>query len=191
MNIIWFLLISVSIIFAIINNKLEEFTKAIFDGAKDAVEISLFLLGIVSLWLGITKIIENSGLVDKLTKFFQPVIKKFFKTLPDNHPSISSITLNFLANIFGLGNAATPLGIKAMQELQSLNKDKDTVSFEMMLFLVINTASIQLIPFTVVGILSTFGSKNPTFIVLPTIIATVISALIAVINLFIFRKIFK
>ena len=187
MNVIWFLLIVTSVIFSIINNKLEEFTKSIFDATKQAVEVSLFLVGIIALWLGITKIIEDSGLIRQISKFFKPLISALFKKIPKEHPAITSITLNLLANFFGLGNAATPLGIKAMKDLQTLNEDKETVSFEMMLFLVINTASIQLIPFTVVGILSQYGSKNPNAIVLPTIIATTVSAAIAIVNLHIFK----
>lgn len=191
MNTIWVLLISVSVVFSLINGKLEEFTKSIFDAAKSAVEISLFLLGIIALWLGITKIIEDSGLIHRLSKFFKPVISRLFKNIPEDHPSITSITLNFLANIFGIGNAATPLGIKAMQDLQSLNKDSETITFEMMLFIVINTASIQFIPFTVIGILSDFGSQNPTAVVLPIILATFLSAIFAIANLFLFRRFFK
>jgi spore maturation protein A len=187
MNVIWFLLIVTSVIFSIINNKLEEFTKSIFDATKQAVEVSLFLVGIIALWLGVTKIIGDSGLIKQISKFFKPLISALFKKIPKEHPAITSITLNLLANFFGLGNAATPLGIKAMKDLQTLNEDKETVSFEMMLFLVINTASIQLIPFTVVGILSQYGSKNPNAIVLPTIIATTVSAAIAIVNLHIFK----
>jgi len=191
MNIIFGILISISIIFSIVNDKLEEFTKSIFDGAKSAVETSLFLLGIVSLWLGITKIIEDSSLIYKLSNLFKPVILRLFKNIPQDHPSITSITLNLLANIFGLGNAATPLGIKAMNDLQTINKEPDTITFEMMLFIVINTSSIQLVPFTVIGLLSDYQSSNPTAIVLPTIISTVISTLMAVITLYIFRRVYK
>ena len=190
MNIIWFLLITTSVIFSIVNNKLEDFTKSIFDATKQAVDVSLFLLGIIALWLGITKIIEDSGLIYHISKFFRQLISKLFKKIPKEHPSITSITLNLLANFFGLGNAATPLGIKAMKDLQTLNEDKESVSFEMMLFLVINTASIQFIPFTVVGLLSQYGSQSPNSIVLPTLIATIISAVIAVINLYIFKFLF-
>ena len=191
MNTIWFLLIAVSVLFSIINGKLDEFTKSIFEGAKSAVEVSLFLLGIVALWLGITKIIEDSGLIHRLSNLFRPVISRLFKSIPQDHPAITSITLTLLANAFGLGNAATPLGIKAMQDLQTLNEEVDRATFEMMLFIVINTASIQLIPFTVIGILSDFGSKNPSVVVLPTILATVLSAIFAVGTLRLCRKIFK
>jgi spore maturation protein A len=191
MNTIWVLLIAVSIIFAVINGRLDELTKSIFDGAKSAVEVSLFLLGIVALWLGITKIIEDSGLIHRLAALSRPIICRLFKKVSPDHPAITSITLNLLANLFGLGNAATPLGIKAMQDLQTLNKNAETVTFEMMLFIVINTASIQLVPFTVIGILADFGSKSPSAVVLPTLLTTLLSAIFAVGALFAFRKIFK
>ncbi|MEI7639384.1 MAG: nucleoside recognition domain-containing protein, partial [Syntrophus sp. (in: bacteria)] len=136
-------------------------------------------------------IIEDSGLIYRISHAFRPLITRLFKTVPPDHPAITSITLNMLANFFGLGNAATPLGIKAMQDLQTLNEDKDSITFEMMLFIVLNTASVQLIPFTVVGILSDFGSANPSAIVFPTIISTVISAIIALGVLLLFRRLMK
>ena len=191
MNVIWLVLLSVSIVFAIFTGNLEPFTKSIFEGAKSAVEISLFLLGIVSVWMGITRILEDSGLIYRIAHLFRPIISRLFKNIPGEHPSITAITLNVLANLFGLGNAATPLGIKAMQELDSLNEEKGTVTFEMMIFIVINTASIQLIPFSVIGILAGYGAGNPAAIVLPVLIATVISAMAALSLLFTFRKILK
>jgi len=191
MNAIWLILLSVSIVFAIFTGNLEPFTKSIFEGAKSAVEISLFLLGIVSVWMGITRILEDSGLIFRIAHLFKPIISRLFRNIPDDHPSISAITLNVLANLFGLGNAATPLGIKAMQELDTLNEDKDTVTFEMMIFIVLNTASIQLIPFSVIGILAGFGASSPAAVVLPVLIATVISAIAALMMLFAFRKVLK
>lgn len=191
MNTIWVLLIAGSVIFSILNGRLDEFTKSIFEGAKSAVEISLYLLGIISLWLGITKIIEDSGLIYRLSRFLKLFLSLLFPNLPKDHPALTSIALNFLANLFGLGDAATPLGIKAMQDLQSLNRSEDTVTYEMMLFIVINTSSIQLIPFTVIGILSDFGSKNPSAVVLPTILATVVSTVFAVGTLWTVRRFLK
>jgi spore maturation protein A len=191
MNVIWVVLLSISIVFAIFTGNLEPFTKSIFEGAKSAVEISLFLLGIVSVWMGITRILEDSGLIYRISHLFKPIITRLFRNIPDDHPSITVITLNVLANLFGLGNAATPLGIKAMQELDSLNEDKGTVTYEMMIFIVINTASIQLIPFSVIGILASYGAREPAAIVLPVLIATVISAITALSILFTFRKILK
>ncbi|MCB4790263.1 MAG: spore maturation protein [Elusimicrobia bacterium] len=191
MNIIWYLLILVSIIFAALNNNFDAFTKSFFDGAKSAVEISIFLLGIVSLWMGLTKIIEDSGLVKHISRLFRPFIHFLFRDIPKDHPSIISITLNLMANFLGVGNAATPLGIKAMKDLQELNPNKEEVSFEMMLFIVINTASIQLIPFTVIGILADYGSIQPTKVIAPTIISTFISAALALGILFLFKKVYK
>src|SRR4051794_13958426 len=107
MNIIWLLLLSVSIVFAIFTGNLEAFTKSIFEGAKSAVEISLFLLGIVSVWMGLTRILEDSGLIYRIAHIFKPVVSRLFSTIPGDHPSITAITLNVLANLFGLGNAAT------------------------------------------------------------------------------------
>lgn len=191
MNVIWLVLLTVSIVFAIFTGNLEPFTKSIFEGAKSAVEISLFLLGIVSLWMGLTRILEDSGLIYRIAHLFRPVMSRLFRNIPDDHPSITAITLNVLANLFGLGNAATPLGIKAMEELDSLNEEKGTVTYEMMIFIVLNTASIQLIPFSVIGILAGFGAANPAAIVLPVLIATAVSALAALLILFTFRRILK
>ncbi len=191
MNTIWILLIAGSIAFSVINGRLDEWTRALFEGAKSAVEVSLYLLGIVSLWLGITKVIEDSGLIHRLSGFFRVFVLRLFPNLPQDHPAVTSITLNLLANLFGLGNAATPLGIKAMQDLQTFNEEKETVTSEMMLFIVINTASIQLIPFSVIGILADFGSRNPSVVVLPTILATILSAGFAIGVLLIFRKFLK
>jgi spore maturation protein A len=189
MNTIWVFLIAVSVLFSVLNGRLDEFTKAIFEAAKLAVEISLFLLGIVSLWLGITRIIEDSGLIQPLSKLFRVFVRRLFRKVPPEHPAITSITLNFLANLFGLGNAATPLGIKAMQDLKSIHPEGETITFEMMVFIVLNTASLQLIPFTVIGILAGHGSADPSAIVLPTLLSTFLSAAFALGILFAFRRI--
>jgi spore maturation protein A len=188
MNTVWCVLMGLSIVFAAITGRIDEFTKALFEAGKAAVEVCLYLVAIVSLWLGLTKILEDSGLIYKWSNFFRPAISSLFKNIPEGHPSITSITLNLLANLFGLGNAATPLGIKAMEDLQTLNTQADTVTFEMMLFIVINTSSIQLIPFTVIGLLASYGSHNPNVVVLPTLISTVISSATAVGILYLFRK---
>jgi spore maturation protein A len=191
MNIIWFLLIALSVVFSVATGRLDEFAKAMFEASKSAVEVSLYLLGIVSLWMGLTKIIEDSGLIHGLSNAFRPLISRLFKNIPKDHPAITTITLNLLANMFGLGNAATPLGIRAMKDLQSINNDKETASFEMMLFIVINTSSIQLIPFTIIGLLAQYGSSNPSIVVLPTIISTAVSTSAAVGILYLFRKFIK
>ena len=188
MNTIWLLVICISVLFSAVSGRIDEFTKAMFAAGKAAVEVCLYLVGILSLWLGLTKILEDSGLIYKLSNFFGAAISLLFRKIPKGHPAITSITLNLLANLFGLGNAATPLGIKAMEELQTLNDQPETITFEMMLFIVINTSSIQLVPFTVIGLLASYGSHNPNIIVVPTIIATVISSAAAVGILFLFKK---
>lgn len=188
MNAIWLLVICISVLFSAVSGRIDEFTKAMFEAGKAAVEVCLYLVGIVSLWLGLTKILEDSGLIYKLSNFFGVAISLLFRNIPKGHPSITSITLNLLANLFGLGNAATPLGIRAMEDLQTLNNRPDEITFEMMLFIVINTSSIQLVPFTVIGLLANYGSHNPNIIILPTLVATVISSATAVGILFLFKK---
>jgi spore maturation protein A len=188
MNGIWMVITCLGILFAVAHGKVDEFTKAMFDAGKAAVEVCLYLVGIVSLWLGVTKILEDSGLMQRMSNFFRPAIALLFRSIPAGHPAITAITLNLLANFLGIGNAATPLGIKAMEELQTLNPEPDTISFDMMLFIVINTSSIQLIPFTVIGLLASYGSKNPNWIFLPTFIGTVISSVAAVAILYLFKK---
>jgi len=188
MNTVWLVVVCLSVVFAAINGRIDAFTKAMFEAGKATVEVCLYLVGIVSLWLGLTKILEDSGLIYKLSNFFRPVISFLFRNIPPGHPSITSITLNLLANFFGLGNAATPLGIRAMEDLQTLNSEKDTITFEMMLFIVINTSSIQLIPFTAIGLMASYGARNPNAIVLPTLISTAISTATAVVILYLFKK---
>ncbi len=191
MNVLWLIMLCISIVFAIFTGNLEAFTKSIFEGAKSAVEISLYLLGIVSVWMGITRVLEDSGLIYRIAHLFRPIICRLFKNIPGDHPSITAITLNVLANLFGLGNAATPLGIQAMQDLDLLNENKGTITPEMMTFIVINTASIQLIPFSVIGILASYGHRNPAAVVFPVLIATAISTMTALLILAAFRKIFR
>jgi len=191
MNVLWLIMICSSVVFAIFTGHLEEFTKSIFDGAKSAVEVSLYLLGIVSVWMGITRILEDSGLIHRIAHLFKPLICRLFKNIPGDHPSITAITLNVLANLFGLGNAATPLGIQAMQDLDTLNEDKGVITPEMMTFIVINTASIQLIPFAVIGILASYGHGNPAVVVLPVLISTAISAMTALLVLAVFKRMFR
>jgi spore maturation protein A len=188
MNVIWMVLICLSVLFAALGGRIDEFSKALFEAGKAAVEVCIYLVGIVSLWLGLTKILEDCGVIYKMSGFFRPAISLLFRNIPEGHPAITNITLNLLANFLGIGNAATPLGIKAMEDLQTLNPEADTVSFDMMLFIVINTASVQLIPFTVIGLLASYGSRNPNQIMLPTFLSTVISAVTAVGILYGFKK---
>ncbi|MED4228865.1 nucleoside recognition domain-containing protein [Neobacillus cucumis] len=179
-NYIWVAMTIIGIIFALINGNMEAVNKAVFDGAKEAVTLCIGLISVLVFWLGMMRIAEESGLLHKLTRVFKPLVKLLFPEVPTNHPAMGYILSNMISNMFGLGNAATPLGIKAMEELKKLNGGKDKASRSMVTFLAINTASITIIPTTVIAIRINYHSSSPTEIVVPTIIATVLSAISAI-----------
>lgn len=176
-NYIWGALAIIGIVFAAINGTMDEVNKAIFSGAKEAVTICIGLISVLVFWLGMMKIAEQAGLLQKLTNLFRPIVAKLFPEVPKNHPAMGYILSNMIANIFGLGNAATPLGIKAMEELKRLNGGKNTASNSMITFLALNTSCITLIPTTVIAIRMNYHSASPTDIVGPTIIATIFSCI--------------
>lgn len=180
-NIIWAILLIIGFLVGAVTGNLEAVTDAAISNAETGVEIALGLIGVMTLWLGIMKVAEKSGLVQKLANLIKPITTRLFPDVPPEHPAMGAIVMNIAANILGLGNAATPLGIKAMGELQSLNKSKDTATNAMIMFLAINTSSVTLIPASTIGILSSAGGTNPTNIIGPTIIATTISTTIAII----------
>jgi spore maturation protein A len=179
-NYIWVFMTIVGIIFALVNGTMEEVNKAIFDGAKEAVTLCIGLISVLVFWLGMMRIAEESGLLERLSKLFRPLVKRIFPEVPVSHPAMGYILSNMISNMFGLGNAATPLGIKAMEELKKLNGGKNSASRSMVTFLAINTASITIIPTTVIAIRMNYHSASPTEIVVPTIIATIISAIGAI-----------
>lgn len=176
-NYIWAALAIIGIVFAAINGTMDEVNKAIFSGVKEAVTICIGLISVLVFWLGMMKIAEQAGLLRKLTNLFRPIVAKLFPEVPKNHPAMGYILSNMIANIFGLGNAATPLGIKAMEELKRLNGGKNTASNSMITFLALNTSCITLIPTTVIAIRMNYHSASPTDIVGPTIIATIFSCI--------------
>jgi spore maturation protein A len=179
-NIIWVIMFLIGIVFAMFNGTMGEVNKAIFVGAKEAVTLCIGLISILVFWLGMMRIAEESGLLERLAKLFRPIVKRLFPEVPENHAAMGYMLSNMIANMFGLGNAATPLGIKAMEELKKLNGGKDSASRSMVTFLAINTASITIIPTTVIAIRMNYKSASPTEIVVPTLIATIISAIGAV-----------
>ncbi|WP_042355221.1 nucleoside recognition domain-containing protein [Bacillus rubiinfantis] len=179
-NYIWVGITVIGIVFGLFNGTLEEVNKAVFAGAKEAVTICIGLISVLVFWLGMMRIAEESGLLGKLSNLFRPVVKKIFPDVPANHPAMGYMLSNMISNMFGLGNAATPLGIKAMEELKKLNGGKNSASRSMVTFLAINTASITIIPTTVIAIRMTYHSASPTEIVVPTIITTVLSAITAI-----------
>jgi spore maturation protein A len=161
----------------IYNGKIDAVTEAAIDMAKVSVNIAIGLIGIMALWLGIMKIAEDSGLIRIIAKGLRPITIRLFPDVPEDHPAIGSIVLNMSANMLGLGNAATPLGLKAMEELQELNPHKDTATNSMVMFLAINTSSVQIIlPATVVALMGASASD----IFITTILATLLSTIAAI-----------
>lgn len=190
MNYIWYALIVISIVFAAFNGTLNEVANSIFTGAQLAVKIVLTLLGIMTFWLGIMKIAEKSGIVEFISKLLNPLARLIFPKIPKNSSITGDIAMNFSANALGLANAATPIGIKAMEGLQKINEDKESASDSMCTLLAMNTAGFQLIPATVIAILAANGSNNPTEIIIPTLIVTSTAFVSAIIIAKIFQKIF-
>jgi spore maturation protein A len=185
LNYIWFGMMAISVIVAIFNGRIDAVTEAAISMSKVAVEISIGLIGIMALWLGIMKIAEASGLIRIIAKGLKPITIRLFPDVPADHPAIGSIVLNMAANILGLGNAATPMGLKAMEELQELNPKKDTATNAMVMFLAINTSSVQLIiPATVVALMGATASQ----IFIPTILATLCSTIAAIIMVKLLEK---
>ena len=177
LNIVWPFFIIISFSFAILSGNFENLNSSIFEGANDAVTLSINLLGSLCLWSGIMQIASDSSLVKKLSKLLSPILNFLFPSLITNNKIKKEISMNIIANILGLGNASTPLGLKAMESMQKENPKKDTLSNPMMMFIVINTASIQLIPTTVIAIRNSLNSQNPTSIIFPTWIATILAAI--------------
>lgn len=188
MNYIFYGLIVLSLIIGAINGKLPDVVNSILIGAEKSVQIALSLIGIMAFWLGMMKIAEKSGLVEFIAKLIKPVTKRLFDEIPPEDPAIGNIAMNFSANALGLSNAATPIGIKAMQGLQEHNVNKKTASNAMCMLLAMNTAGFQLIPMTVIAVLVGIGYKNPTEIIAPTLVVTSFTFISAVIIAKIFQK---
>ena len=172
MNYIFYILIILSIVFGAINGKLQDVVNAILTGADLSVKVAFSLIGLMAFWLGIMKIAEKAGIIDFITKLIKPIAKWLFNDIPNDNKAIGDIAMSFSANALGLTNAATPIGLKAMKELQEINKDKTSASNAMCMFLAMNTAGFQIIPTTVIAILVGVGYKNPTEIIAPTLIVT-------------------
>ena len=179
LNYIWFGLIFISVVVGTITGRIDEVTEAAISMSKTSVEIAIGLVGIMALWLGTMRIAEESGLIQIIARALRPITIRLFPDVPSDHPAIGSIVLNMAANMLGLGNAAMPMGLKAMKELQELNQQKDTATDAMCTFLAINTSSVQIIlPATVVGLMG--AASNQIFIT--TIIATGLSTVAAIVS---------
>ncbi|WP_440895771.1 nucleoside recognition domain-containing protein [Amphibacillus sp. Q70] len=187
---IWAGLACIGIIYALFNGTMAEVNEAIFTSAQEAVQLVIGLTSILIFWLGIMKIAEKANILSALSRFFKPLITRLFPDLPKDHPVMGYITSNFIANLFGLGNAATPLGLKAMKEMKQLEQS-DKASRSMITFLVINTAGLTLIPTTVIALRIQYGSIAPTETVAATIIVSGITTFIAIVidRLFYYRRV--
>jgi spore maturation protein A len=180
LNYIWLGLMVISLVVGAINGRLEAVTNAAVEYASTAVNIAFGLIGIMALWLGIMKIAEKGGIIKILSRAIRPIAKFLFPDIPPDHPAIGSMLMNIIANWLGLGNAATPLGLKAMEHLQSLNKKKNTATNAMVVFLALNTASITLIPMTVIAVRAELGSANPFEIISTAVFSSTCATIAAV-----------
>ena len=181
LNYTWFGLMALSLVVAAFNGTAEAVTKAAVDSASTAVTIAIGLVGVMTLWLGMMKIAEAAGLVAMLGRALQPVLRWMFPEIPKGHPAAGAIVVAIAANMLGLNNAATPLGIKAMEDLQELNGDKETATNPMVTFMAMTTSGVQLIPSTMIGLLAAAGSTSPTAIIAPGLVATFVGTVAAVV----------
>jgi spore maturation protein A len=175
LNYIWLSLIIVAVLLGGINGKIEDVTKSAIDSAGSAVTIAIGLIGVMALWLGVMKIAEDSGLMALVARAIAPVMRRVFPDVPADHPAMGSMMMNIAANMLGLSNAATPLGLRAMEDLQKLNRTPGVATNSMCMFLVVNTAGVQLIPASMISVLASAGSTDPTAIIGTTLAVTLIS----------------
>lgn len=180
LNIMWPAFILISFIYGILIGNVEAVNQSIFESSASAVKLSITFFGTICLWNGIMKIAQETSFVSKLTKMLKPIINFLFPDIKQNEQAKEEISMNIIANILGLGNAATPLGLKAMKTLQKENPKKDTITNSMAMFIVINTASLQLIPTTVIAIRASLNSSNPTQIIFPVWGSTIAAATAAI-----------
>lgn len=173
LNKIWPAFLIISFIYAILNGNIEEFNNSIFTSCAQTVDLILKLFGTMCLWNGLMKIVQETSLMKKLTKIISPLMKILFPKMKKEDKEYKEITINIIANLLGIGNAATPLGLKAMQTMQEKNPQKDRITDSMAMFIVLNTASIQLIPSTAIAVRASLGSVNPSQIIVPVWIATI------------------
>lgn len=187
-SVLWSLLIIIGIVFSLLTGNIDKINESVLTNANEALELILNLLPIIVLWTGILKIAEKSGLLDKFANTLNPILSKLFPDVPKDNKALGYIASNIAANMLGLGSAATPAGLKAMDELQKINEKKDTASTPMITFLVLNTAGVTIIPTTILALRLAFNSMNPSEIILPAIIATTCSSIAGLTFDYIVRK---
>ncbi|MEG0794246.1 MAG: nucleoside recognition domain-containing protein [Bacilli bacterium] len=187
-NYIWIFLIFVGVGFSFVTGNFDKINNSILTNGTEALELILSILPIIVLWTGIMRIAEDSGLLKKFAKFVEPLLSKLFPSIPKDNPAMGYIASNIAANMMGLGSAATPFGLKALKELQKINKKKDTASVAMITFLVLNTGGVTIVPTTVLALRIAHGSLDPSVIIMPGIIATFCSSIGGLILDYIIRR---
>ena len=187
LNYIWAVMIIIAVVFGIITGNIDKVGNGAIASAKEAVELCITMLGVMSLWMGLMEVAKNAGLIRRIEKVLEPVVKWLFPNIPKTHPARTHIVTNIVANILGLGWAATPAGLRAMEELsktpipqKNKKNERYVATDEMCTFLVLNISSLQLIPVTVIAYRSQYGALNPSAVVLPALIATSVSTLVGV-----------
>lgn len=191
LNVFWPFCIVISIVIAILTGKVENINNSVFESTKSAVELTLTLIGTMCLWSGIMEIAVNTSIIEKIKKLLKPIMRFLFPKIKVQDKEYQEICMNIISNLFGLGNAATPLGLKAMKSMQEKNEKKERLTDSMVMLIVLNTASLQIIPTTVIAIRTSLGSTNPTKIIVPVWIATLAAAISAIIATKLFIKIEK
>lgn len=196
LNYIWIALFAIGVLVGLVKlvflgdiDTLPAMMDSTFEMSNTAFEMTLGLTGTLTLWMGIMRIGEDSGLVNRLARFLSPVLTKLFPEIPKNHPALGSIFMNISANMLGLDNAATPVGLKAMQELQSINDKKDTASNSMIMFLVLNTSGLTIIPVSIMAYRSKYGAADPADVFIPLLLTTLCSTLVGLIAVSIYQRI--
>ncbi|PAB58084.1 nucleoside recognition domain-containing protein [Anaeromicrobium sediminis] len=190
MKYIWFFMIITGVLAAIINGNIDKINGVVITNTQDAVMLAIGLIGVMSVWLGLMNIAKKSGLIRRISVIMNPLIRLLFPDIPKNHPAIGSIVMNIVANMFGAGNSATALGIKAMEEMQKINPRKERATNAMCMFLVVNMSSVQLVPLSVLKIRADAGSLNPTEIIATSLISTTISTIVGIIAAKLLERVF-
>ncbi len=188
MNIVWLFLIGAAVVTGAFKGTMAAVSNATFTSAGTAIELAIRLVGGMTLFLGLMRVAQDAGLVQLLARALRPVFRVLFPDVPRDHPALGAIAMNFGANMLGLGDAATPFGIKAMEDLQALNPDKDTASDAMAMFVTLHSSSLQLIPVMVISLRAAAGSKNPSEIIVATIFATAASMTVAIVTSRLFAR---
>jgi spore maturation protein A len=191
LNYLWGFMIVIGIIVGAFTGKIDQVSTASINSAKEAITLCITMLGVMSLWTGVMQVAKAAGIIDALTKVFSPIIRRLFPDIPEGHVANEYIASNMIANILGLGWAATPMGLKAMSELKKLNNDDEVASCDMCTFLIINISSLQLIPVNIIAYRSQYGSVSPTEILGMALVATTISTIAGILFSMVARKLSK